>query len=256
MEIVKDDTEKKTTDVTPSTDQVQSDESKVTDIKTEPTVPGKGKRKAQIVTKEIREEYTDAEITKMARRMAAAMKEKEGIKDEAKIEADKFKTRQNVLDAEIEELGNIINNGFQYVTVECSMVKNFDTQLREFSYKGKIIETEPLTSKDHQLDIEDAEAANKKENERIAKEEAKKKTAELNEQAANAVAEESALSEGQIAQFDEFIKSGDESYKLKNYEEAKTWYMAAAKFKPNDKALNNKLLKTQNWLDKKAAEEK
>lgn len=249
-------TEKKddnTTDGTPSTNQTQG-EVTTTDAKTEAPIPGKGKRKAQIVDKEIREEYSDADITKMARRMATAMKEKDQAKEQAKIAADEWKTKQNILDSEIEELGNVINQGFQYVTVKCSLVKNFDTGKREYSYKGQIVLEEELTAKDHQLDIEDAEKANKEEEARIAKEEAKKKTDEMNAQAAAATAAEANLTEEQKKQYDEFIISGDESHKLKNYQEAKTWYMAAAKLKPNDKALNNKLLKTQNWLDKIAAD--
>ncbi len=102
----------------------------------------KGKRPPVEVNKEIREEYSDADIHKMAIQMVRAMKDKETIKEEAKIAADSLK--QN------------------------------------------------LAAKDHQLDLEDAEAANKAELERITKEENEKKTAELNAAAQKANEEENA----------------------------------------------------------------
>ncbi len=219
----------------------------------------KGKRKAVDVNKEIREEYSDADIHKMAIDLVKTMKDKEVIKEEAKAAADSFKQDLANKDTKIEELSSCITNGYQYVTRKCEMVRNFDSGKREFWYEGKLVAEEDLTAKDHQLDLEDAEAANKAELEATTKAEAEKKTAELNEAAQKAAEEEALLSEEQKAQFDEFIRLGDADHKAKRYSEALVMYKAALNLKPNDKEANNKHLKVTNWLqrekEKKEAEE-
>lgn len=219
----------------------------------------KGKRKAVDVNKEIREEYSDADIHKMAIDLVKTMKDKEVIKEEAKAAADSFKQDLANKDTKIEELSSCITNGYQYVTRKCEMVRNFDSGKREFWYEGKLVAEEDLTAKDHQLDLEDAEAANKAELEATTKAEAEKKTAELNAAAQKAAEEEALLSEEQKAQFDEFIRLGDADHKAKRYSEALVMYKAALNLKPNDKEANNKHLKVTNWLqrekEKKEAEE-
>ena len=123
-----------------------------------------------------------------------------------------------------------------------------------------MVAEEDLTAKDHQLDLEDAEAENKAELEATTKAEAEKKTAELNAAAQKAAEEEALLSEEQKAQFDEFIRLGDADHKAKRYSEALVMYKAALNLKPNDKEANNKHLKVTNWLqrekEKAAAEGK
>lgn len=222
--------------------------------------PVKGKRKAVEVNKEIREEYSDADIHKMAIDLVKTMKDKEVIKEEAKAAADSFKQDLANKDTKIEELSSCITNGYQYVTRKCEMVRNFDSGKREFWYEGKLVAEEDLTAKDHQLDLEDAEAANKAELEATTKAEAEKKTAELNAAAQKAAEEEALLSEEQKAQFDEFIRLGDADHKAKRYSEALVMYKAALNLKPNDKEANNKHLKVTNWLqrekEKAAAEGK
>ena len=218
----------------------------------------KGKRKAVEVNKEIREEYSDADIHRMAINLVKTMKDKEIIKEEAKAAADSFKQDLANKDTQIEELSSCITNGYQYVTRKCDMVRNFDTGKREFWYEGKLVAEEDLTAKDHQLDLEDAEAANKAELDAFTKAEAEKKTAELNAAAQKAAEEEALLTEEQKAQFDEFIRLGDADHKAKRYAEALVMYKAALKLKPNDKEANNKHLKVTNWLqrekEKKEAE--
>lgn len=208
----------------------------------------KGKRPPVEVNKEIREEYSDADIHKMAIQMVRAMKDKETIKEEAKIAADSFKQNLAAKDEEIEQLSSCITNGYQFVTRKCQMIRNFDSGKREFWIDDKLVAEEDLTAKDHQLDLEDAEAANKAELERITKEENEKKTAELNAAAQKALEEEAQLSEEQKAQFDEFIRLGDADHKAKRYQDALVMYDAALKIKPNDKEANNKHLKVTNWL--------
>ena len=218
----------------------------------------KGKRKAVEVNKEIREEYSDADIHRMAINLVKTMKDKEIIKEEAKAAADSFKQDLANKDTQIEELSSCITNGYQYVTRKCDMVRNFDTGKREFWYEGKLVAEEDLTAKDHQLDLEDAEAANKAELDAFTKAEAEKKTAELNAAAQKAAEEEALLTEEQKAQFDEFIRLGDADHKAKRYAEALVMYKAALNLKPNDKEANNKHLKVTNWLqrekEKKEAE--
>lgn len=213
------------------------------------------KKKAIKTTKEIRREYSDKEITEMAKKMIQTMKDKESIKERAKIASDEFKTELANKDLEIDQLSNCVTNGFQYETVEVEMIKNFETGKREFWFKDVIVETEDLTAQDHQLELDMAEKANKKEMDRIAKEEGTKKTKELNDLAALDEKQTAELTPEQLQQIDEFIKLGDEDHKSKRYSEALTFYNAALKLKPNDKAISNKILRTQNWIDKKKAEE-
>lgn len=208
----------------------------------------KGKRKPVEVNKEIREEYSDQVIHKMAIDLVKTMKDKETIKETAKQAADSYKQELAQKDSVIEELSSCITNGYQYVTRKCEMIRNFDTGKREYYYEGKIVAEEDLTAKDHQLDLEDAEAANRSEFEANEKALAEKKTAELNEKAIKIEEEEKQLSEEQKECFNEFIKLGDAEHKSKRYNEALEYYNSALSIKPNDKEANNKYLKVSNWI--------
>ena len=208
----------------------------------------KTKRPPIEVTKEIKEEYSDADIHKMAVEMVQAMKDKETIKDEARAASESFKLKLAEKDAKIEQLSACITNGFQYVSKALKLVKNFDTQKREYWLDDKIVLEEDLTAKDHQLELDMAESANKAEMERIEKEEAAKKTAELNDLASKTVTEELTLEQNE--DFEKYIQKGDELHKAKNYDQAILQYKLALAMMPNDKAVNNKVLKCQNWIDK------
>lgn len=208
----------------------------------------KTKRPPIEVTKEIKEEYSDADIHKMAVEMVQAMKDKETIKDEARAASELFKLKLAEKDAKIEQLSSCITNGFQYVSKALKLVKNFETQKREYWLDDKIVLEEDLTAKDHQLELDMAESANKAEMERIEKEEAAKKTAELNALASETVTEE--LTPEQNEKFEKYIEEGDKLHKTKDYHSAILQYKLALAMKPNDKAANNKVLKCQNWIDK------
>lgn len=208
----------------------------------------KAKRPPIEVTKEIKEEYSDADIHKMAVEMVQAMKDKETIKDEARSASESFKLKLAEKDAKIEQLSSCITNGFQYVSKALKLVKNFETQKREYWLDDKIVLEEDLTAKDHQLELDMAESANKAEMERIEKEEAAKKTAELNALASENVTEELTPEQNEI--FDKYIEEGDKMHKSKDYPSAILQYKLALSMKPNDKAANNKVLKCQNWIDK------
>ena len=208
----------------------------------------KTKRPPIEVTKEIKEEYSDADIHKMAVEMVQAMKDKETIKDEARSASESFKLKLAEKDAKIEQLSSCITNGFQYVSKALKLIKNFETQKREYWLDDKIVLEEDLTAKDHQLELDMAESANKAEMERIEKEEAAKKTAELNALASENVTEELAPKQNEM--FDKYIEEGDKMHKSKDYQSAILQYKLALAIKPNDKAANNKVLKCQNWIDK------
>jgi len=90
--------------------------------------------------------------------------------------------------------------------------------------------------------------ANKYKMKRIEKEEAAKKTAELNALASETVTEE--LTPEQNEKFEKYIEEGDKLHKTKDYHSAILQYKLALAMKPNDKAANNKVLKCQNWIDK------
>lgn len=207
----------------------------------------KTKRPPIEVTKEIKEEYTDADIHKMAVEMVQAMKDKETIKDEARSASESFKLKLAEKDAKIEQLSSCITNGFQYVSKALKLVKNFESQKREYWLDDKIVLEEDLTAKDHQLELDMAENANKAEMERIEKEEAAKKTAELNALSTEGGTD---VTDEQIQMFEDYTKQGDELHKAKNYDQAILQYKLALAIKPNDKAANNKVLKCQNWIDK------
>lgn len=213
----------------------------------------KAKRPPIEVTKEIKEEYSDADIHKMAVEMVQAMKDKETIKDEARAAAESFKLKLAEKDARIEQLSSCITTGFQYVSKTLKLIKNFETQKREYWLEDKIVLEEDLTAKDHQLELDMAESENKAEMERIEKEEAAKKTAELNALAEKEAKEGSELTQENKDIFEKYIEEGDKLHKNKKYHDALTAYNLALAIKPNDKALNNKILKCQNWIAKLAA---
>jgi tetratricopeptide (TPR) repeat protein len=179
--------------------------------------------------------------------MVQAMKDKETIKDEARAASESFKLKLAEKDAKIEQLSSCITNGFQYVSKALKLVKNFESQKREYWLDDKIVLEEDLTAKDHQLELDMAESANKAEMERIEKEEAAKKTAELNALSTEGVTD---VTDEQIQMFEDYTKQGDELHKAKNYDQAILQYKLALAIKPNDKAANNKVLKCQNWIDK------
>lgn len=210
----------------------------------------KTKRPPVEVTKEVKEEYTDADIRKMANELVQAMKDKETIKDEARSAADSFKLKLAEKDAKIEQLSSCVINGFQYVSKKLNLIKNFETGKREYWLDDKIVLEEDLTAKDHQLELDMVEAENKEAMSQSEKEEAARITKEMNEKAAKDDEDSKKLTQEQLDKFEKLLTLGDESYKTKCYQIAKTYYQEALSIKPNDKAANNKMLKTQNWIEK------
>ncbi len=202
------------------------------------------------VKKSIPIDFTDEELLKMSKQLGNALREIEELEADMKEKVSSYKNQILAHKTSVTTFKNQINLGYQMVQKDCKLIKNFETQRREYWYDGKIVETEALTERDYQLDLELAEEENKEEAARIEKEEAAKKTAELNEKAALALKEESELSDEQLKEFDLHISNGDIYHKQKRYAEALMCYQSACNLKPNDKAANNKVLKCQNWIDK------
>lgn len=200
--------------------------------------------------------YSDQEITNMGRQMSYAIKEKEALKADAKATADSFKNQIAAKDTMVTTLSNSVNLGYQMIQKTCSRVRNFDRGMAEFWFDGKIVEEEALTSADYQSELDFTENENKKESDRV---DALDKTKDSNTDEGGKLIplKEEAngekpviLTEELQEQFDAFMKMGDDVYKLKKYDEAFKYYQAAAKVNPTDLKAADKVLKTQNWLDK------
>lgn len=119
----------------------------------DPTGSGMKVRKE---TREIEFHFTDKEIQDKGVKLAKCIKEKASIEDELKsIKAD-YTAKIGAKQTEIDTITEQISNGHEIRTVTVEVRRNFETGKREYWYKGEKRGEEPLTAKDHQMDIDDA----------------------------------------------------------------------------------------------------
>ncbi len=204
------------------------------------------KQKPINVMRSIKMPFNDAEGSQMGHQIAFMTQECDAIKEEAKSNADAFKQQVTAKETSIKALVRSMNLGYQMIQKSCEFKKNFESGKREYWFDGKIVDEEPLTAADHQIDLELAEKSemavktnevsetNEVSNEEIKKDDDDLKPVELTEELKN--------------QRDEFIKLGDQAMKKKKYADGHKYYKAAQKIDPSNEELAGKIERTESFL--------
>lgn len=129
----------------------------------------KASRKKKRVLPPKKENYTykqtfsEKEIREKSRQLAEACQERGHIEDEKKAVMSDYKSKLDSKEAEINTLAGDIQRGFNMKTNLCEVKKDFSKGVKHYLFDGKRVGTEKLTAKDHQAELDEAEAHNKKE---------------------------------------------------------------------------------------------
>lgn len=211
----------------------------------------KTKEKPVQMIRTVKVPFTEAEGNSMGRKISYLMQEKDGIEEERKSINDGFKNQIAAKDTEINTLVRSMNLGFQMIQRNCEFVKNFETGKREYWFNGEIVDSEPLTAADHQVEL-DLAAKNENgeavENVSATKAPDEPKTDEKTKSDDDLTPVE--LTEELKSQVVEFMKLGDGTMKKKKYSEALTYYKAAQKIDPSNEDINGKVKRTEEFLEK------
>lgn len=220
----------------------------------------KEKEKPIQMIRTVKVPFTEAEGNSMGRKISYLMQEKDAIEEERKSINDGFKNQITAKETEINTLVRSMNLGFQMIQRNCEFVKNYETFKREYWFNGEIVDTEPFTAADHQMDLELAEK-NNKDNEEPDSNTATQdlylsanKTEPDKEGEGNTKPDDDLkpveLTDELKSQVAEFVKLGDGIMKKKKYSEALTYYKAAQKIDPSNEDINGKVKRTEEFLEK------
>lgn len=121
---------------------------------------GDGKPKVKKETREIDFLFTPDELQQQGKRLAIAFQDKCKIEEEKKQTNDVYKTKIDAKQTEIDVLIEQVTVGYERKTVTVEVIRNFESGMREYWYKGEKRGEEPLKAHDHQLDIDLAIDAN------------------------------------------------------------------------------------------------
>lgn len=126
--------------------------------KKEAIVPAKKDSiKLEKTTVMLRYEFTEDELKEKGQAMGEAIKKLASIEDELgtiKKEYAKLLTQKH---AEVTELANNITQKYEMRNTPCFLHKNFKMKERQYlDHDSTILKTEPLTTADHQLAIDEA----------------------------------------------------------------------------------------------------
>lgn len=99
-------------------------------------------------------ELTEEELKDQAQIMAKAIAEVETAESEKKAVTSQFKARIDEQTAVARSAGKMLQNGYDYRSVECEIIMddNFRTVVRTDT--GEIVESRPLNAEERQLRIE------------------------------------------------------------------------------------------------------
>jgi len=97
--------------------------------------------------------------------LLAAMTQVEELIDEKSEANATMNAKIKTIKSEVDSLHERLRRGYDVVEKEVRIVRNFEAGCREIYCDGKLIETEPLTAGDHQLDMADAMSTNAARNE-------------------------------------------------------------------------------------------
>lgn len=117
--------------------------------------------KLEKTTTMLRYNFTEAELKDKAQSLGEAVQKLVQIEDElSQIKSD-YKKKLQEKQGEVNELSNHITTKYEMRNTPCFLHKNFKIKERQYlSHDGEFLKTEPLTSADYQLAIDEAETPN------------------------------------------------------------------------------------------------
>lgn len=222
----------------------------------------KEKEKPVQMIRTVKVPFTEAEGNSMGHKISFLMQEKEGIEEERKSINDGFKNQIQAKETEINTLVRSMNLGFQMIQRNCEFVKNFDSGKREYWFNGEIVDLEPLTAADHQVELDLAaknENGEKPDEENTATQELYLQSQTPGEPDKNKSDDDLTpveLTDDQKEQVIKFMELGDKDMKKKKYSDALTYYKAAQKMDPSNEEVNGKVQRIEEFLEKIAQSDK
>lgn len=108
-------------------------------------------------TEILRYEFSDDELTSLAREQAQKLKDKSTIEDEKKRIAKQYGSRIDMLDGEIEALTDQITSGYMMKNIKCSEFFNKPvpgTKEIRRNDTGALVRVDPMDQSEMQLDLE------------------------------------------------------------------------------------------------------
>ena len=192
------------------------------------------------VVRKVKVLFTEEEKIKMGESIAHELSLLDEIKERKKQVVAGLSQEVKDKETDISKLKDGINLGYEFKEKECELVKKFDTGMKEYWLDGEIIETEALTAMDHQLSIQEAEEANRLEDERIAKE-----TEAFEEKLIDAKGplkdSKPKINKKEKARFRELVASAETAFEEKRYQDAYNLYEDAILVNPFDETVSEKM---------------
>jgi hypothetical protein len=106
-----------------------------------------------IATRTITRPLTQQEMVNTAKTLVNTMRDRERIILEKKSVMDDYKAKIEEKDEALHKLSHCINTGNIEEMVTCIVRKNFADGVKEYIRDGEVVDTEPLSSNDMQMDI-------------------------------------------------------------------------------------------------------
>ncbi len=106
------------------------------------------------VNKEVWFDLSDAQIAEKAREAAKVSKEVGDLEAEAKDTSASYKSRISKKELEVRGLMQVINAGKESRYCFCDMEKNFERNVVQFYFEGKLVEERAMTHEERQLEMQ------------------------------------------------------------------------------------------------------
>lgn len=106
-----------------------------------------------IATRTISRTMTQSEMVETAKALSSAMNDRDLLELEKKAVVDDFKNKIGEKNEIVFTLRQNISTGKRDETVTCIVRKNYADRVKEFILDGEIVDTEPLSDIDMQMDI-------------------------------------------------------------------------------------------------------
>lgn len=106
-----------------------------------------------VATRTIQRVMTQSEMVDTAKALSGAMNDRDRLEIEKKAVMDDFKKKIGEKTEIIFQLRQNINTGTREETVTCIVRKNFADRVKEYILDGEIVDTEPMSPSDMQMDI-------------------------------------------------------------------------------------------------------
>lgn len=106
-----------------------------------------------VATRTIQRVMTQSEMVETAKALSGAMNDRDLLELEKKAIIDDFKNKIGEKNELVFTLRNQISTGTRQEEVTCIVRKNYADRVKEYILDGEIVDTEPLSDSDMQMDI-------------------------------------------------------------------------------------------------------